>query len=114
MTLFAVAKIGAVLVTVNTNYKVFELDYLLRQSDAKVLVMSKGFKDVNYIDIVNELCPSIKDCDPTSWIFPELPFLKHVIVSGEETPDGMINFKDLYHSATSEIDTSNTREFMRH
>ena len=41
ITMFATAKIGAVLVTVNTNYKVFELEYLLRQSDSKCLVMIK-------------------------------------------------------------------------
>ena len=41
LTLFASAKIGAVLVTVNTNYKVFELEYLLRQSDSKALVMTR-------------------------------------------------------------------------
>ena len=34
---FAAAKIGAVLVTVNTNYRSSELDYILKQSDAKAL-----------------------------------------------------------------------------
>ena len=47
LTLYATAKIGAVLVTVNTNYKIFELEYLLSQSDTKVLVCMQGFKDSN-------------------------------------------------------------------
>ena len=57
LTLFGAAKCGAILVTVNTNYKIFELEYLLTQSDTKVLVMMGGFKDSNYVDIVNELFP---------------------------------------------------------
>ncbi len=42
---FATAKIGAVLVTVNTNYKIFEAEYLLRQSDSSTLILMDGFKD---------------------------------------------------------------------
>ena len=45
---FATAKIGAVLVTVNTYYKSAELEYLLKQSDTKVLFLVDKFKDVNY------------------------------------------------------------------
>jgi fatty-acyl-CoA synthase len=54
-TLLACAKIGAVLVTVNTNYKVFELEYLLRQSDSRVLVVSDGIKGSDYIEILDDL-----------------------------------------------------------
>lgn len=64
--LFACTKIGAVLVTVNTAYKVFELEYLLRQSDSKMLVMIDNFKKNDYVQVVNELCPTLKDCKPGS------------------------------------------------
>lgn len=95
LTLFATAKIGAVLVTVNTGYKVFELEYLLRQSDTKVLVMTKGFKDTSYIDIVNELIPTLKNSKVNELTFPMLPFLKSVIIASDETPAGMMNFSEL-------------------
>ena len=36
---FATAKIGAVLVTVNTNYKESELEFLLKQSDSKIVCL---------------------------------------------------------------------------
>ena len=104
ITLFASAKIGAILVTVNTNYKVFELEYLLRQSDTKVLVMSQGFKDVNYIEIVNELLPTLKSQDKKGLHFDEFPFLKNIVVVGDKVPDGMIGFKDLYAPVSSETD----------
>lgn len=96
LTLFATAKIGAVLVTVNTNYKVFELEYLLRQSDSKALVMIKGFKDADYVGIVNELCPTLKDCKPGEYNNPMLPFLKDIVYVGDgPTPAGMYDWNDL-------------------
>ncbi len=96
LTLFATAKIGAILVTVNTNYKVFELEYLLRQSDSKCLVMMHGIKDTSYVDIVNELCPQLQTCRPGELTHPMLPFLKTIVYAGDHTPSGMINFKELY------------------
>ena len=88
LTLFATAKIGAVLVTVNTNYKVFELEYLLRQSDSKALVLIDGLKDANYVDIVNELCPTLKDCAPGAYENPMLPFLGDIIYAGKKRDAG--------------------------
>lgn len=94
LTLFASAKIGAVLVTVNTNFKIFELEYLLRQSDTKLLVMMGGFKNNDYVATVNELLPELRntsgDIDSDS-----LPFLKRIVFAGNETPAGMLNFEDL-------------------
>ncbi|MCX7772730.1 MAG: AMP-binding protein [Clostridia bacterium] len=96
LLLFATAKIGAVLVTVNTNYKIFEVEYLLRQSDSKCLVMIEGFKDANYASIINELCPTLKDSKPGELSNPMLPFLKHVVYVGEHEHPGMYNWKELY------------------
>jgi fatty-acyl-CoA synthase len=101
ITLFATAKIGAVLVTVNTAYKVFELEYLMRQSDSKALVLIDGYKDADYVQIVNELCPTLKSSKPGELNNPMLPFLKTVIYAGEkeETPAGMLRFDKLYSMA---------------
>lgn len=94
LTLFAAAKIGAVLVTVNTNFKIFELEYLLRQSDTKLLVMIGGFKNNDYVATVNELLPELQTT--SGEIESEhLPFLKRVVFAGKETPEGMLNFEDL-------------------
>lgn len=93
---FATARIGAVMVTVNTNYKVFELEYLLRQSDSTTLVMSKGFKDSDYVDHINQLCPTLKGSQAGKLNNPRLPFLKNIIFIGEEKYPGMYNWEDLY------------------
>jgi len=60
ITFWATTKIGAVLVTVNTAYKIHEAEYLLRQSDTHTLVMVAGYKDSDYVGIVRELCPELE------------------------------------------------------
>src|SRR6056297_1618854 len=45
---FATAKIGAILLTVNTNYKTAELEYLLQQSDTENLFLMDTFRDTDY------------------------------------------------------------------
>ena len=83
LTFWATVKIGAVLVTVNTAYKLHEAEYLLRQSDTHTLVMIDSCKDSNYKEIVEELCPELKSLTPGQPLHAEkLPFLKNVITVG--------------------------------
>ncbi|MBR4342142.1 MAG: AMP-binding protein [Lachnospiraceae bacterium] len=86
ITFWATTKIGAVLVTVNTAYRVHEIEYLLRQSDTQTLVMIENFKDINYVEIINELCPELKDCQPGHLAAERLPVLKNVVVAGGKHP----------------------------
>lgn len=101
---FATAKIGAVLVTVNTNYKIFELEYLLKQSDSTTLILIEGFKDCNYVDIINKLCPDIKDSEPGKLNNHSLPFLKNIIYVGDKNHPGMFNWNELYEMASKVSD----------
>ena len=95
LTFYATVKLGAVLITVNTSYKVFELEYLLRQSDTKVLVMSEGTRGSSYPEIINELCPDLPNQEPGNLKLPILPCLKSVIYAGKDTPSGMVNFNEV-------------------
>src|SRR5215470_2375434 len=52
---FALAKIGAILVTVNTALRAHEIDYLLRQSEAATVITIHGFKDVDYVGALREI-----------------------------------------------------------
>ena len=97
LAFFASAKMGGIAITVNTSYKIFELEYQLRQSDTDAIVLIDGFKGTSYIDIINELCPMLKDCEPGNLNHPTLPRLKSVIYAGDgECPAGMVNWNDLY------------------
>lgn len=80
ITFWATTKIGAVLVTVNTAYKKHEIEYLLRQSDTHTLVMTDGYKDSNYIEIIKELCPEIETAKAGEPLHTKrLPFLRNII-----------------------------------
>ncbi len=83
ISFWAAAKIGAVLVTVNTAYKIHEAEYLLRQSDAHTLVMIESCLDSDYKGIINELCPEIAQSKPGQALHcRRLPFLRNVITVG--------------------------------
>ena len=101
LIMFASAKLGAVLVTVNTNYKQFELNYLLTQSDTKMLVMIPSLKDNNYVDHITGLMPSLLTSKPEDIGEAKLPFLKRVVLIGdmENRPMGMNTFDELYKLA---------------
>jgi len=91
---WATTKIGAVLVTVNTAYKIHEAEYLLRQSDTHTLIMIDGYRDSNYKDIILELCPELHETTPGKPLHSHrLPFLRNVITVGFSMP-GAITWDD--------------------
>lgn len=87
---WAATKIGAILVTVNTAYKVHEAEYLLRQSDTHTLIMIDSWRDSNYAEIIAELCPELMDLRPGERLHAKrLPFLRNVVTVGFEMPGCM-------------------------
>ena len=86
ITFWATTKIGAVLVTVNTAYKIHEAEYLLRQSDTHTLVMIDGYKDSDYVGIMKELCPELATCAPGKLESKKFPFLKNIITTDSKQP----------------------------
>ena len=107
-TQFATAKIGAVLVTVNTNYKKYELEYLLKQSDSKMLIMMGGTKDNNYVDHIYAVCPELNSCEPGGLDCKKLPFLKTVIFLDETKHEGMYNWSDVLRLSEKVTDEERT------
>ncbi len=95
ITMFASAKIGATLVTVNTNYKIFELEYLMKQSDSSTLILMEGVKSSNYMDILYDLCPELYDSKKGELSSKKLPFLKRVIYLDEKEYPGVYNWKEI-------------------
>jgi len=79
-----IAKAGCVTVTCNSRYKALEVEYVLRQSDAKALILADRFDaaGVDYLELLREICPVVDA--PSS----RLPALRHVIVLGSRVPAG--------------------------
>ncbi|ESU30138.1 AMP-binding protein [Bacillus sp. 17376] len=96
---FATGKMGAVLVTVNTNYRTAELEYLLKQSDSTTIILMEQYKDASYIDMVYEIVPELKTSEPGKLESSTLPYLKNVIVMGEKRFPGTYSWQDILDMA---------------
>jgi len=92
---FATAKIGGVLVTINTNYKISELGYLLKNADINTLCLVDGYRDSDYINMVFELVPELKDQPRGTLKSENFPELKNVVYIGQQKHRGMFNTAEL-------------------
>ena len=93
--LFAGAKIGAVLVTINTNYKQNELEYLVENADIHTMCITDGVFDGSYIDMVYTMLPELKTSQRGYLKSSRFPRLKNVVYIGQEKYRGMYNTPEL-------------------
>lgn len=93
--LYAGAKIGAVLVTVNTNYKQHELEFLVENSDLHTLCITEGVFDGNYVDMVYEMIPELRNSQRGYLSCSRFPKMKNVVFIGQEKFRGMYNTPEL-------------------
>ena len=93
--MFATAKIGVVLVTINTNYKTHELEYLIKNSDLKALCLVNGWRDSDYVQMVYDLVPELRESQRGYLQSEKFPFLKNIIFIGQEKHRGMFNTAEL-------------------
>jgi fatty-acyl-CoA synthase len=92
---FATAKIGAVLLTVNTNYRSTELAYVLEQSESENLFLIDGYQDIDYLQTVYELVPELKTQERGRLASPRFPRLKRVCFLGMEKHRGMYSIPEV-------------------
>jgi fatty-acyl-CoA synthase len=92
---FATARIGAVLVTVNPAYRPFELNYVLKQSDAVALFLVDRFKTSNYFSMLGEVCPELATADPDALALTEFPQLRRVVAIKGGRPGGAITWDEM-------------------
>ncbi len=93
--LFACAKIGAIYVTVNTNYKLHELEYLCENSDMHTLCIVNGEKDSNFVDMVYSMLPELKTQSRGHLNSKRFPKMHNVVFLGQEKHRGMYNTSEL-------------------
>ncbi|MBQ0095656.1 MAG: AMP-binding protein [Bacteroidaceae bacterium] len=93
--LYACAKIGAVCITVNTNYKQSELEYLCRDSDMHTLCLTDGTWESNYVDMAYTMLPELRQCERGHLESANFPKLKNVVYIGQEKYRGMYNTAEI-------------------
>ncbi len=100
---FALAKIGAVLVTMNTALRAQEVEYLLRQSESSTLVTIRGFRAVDYLEELRAAgAIGISETERRR----SLPHLARVILIGDDCPDDLIPYAHLGQAASTVPDSA--------
>ena len=92
---FAVARIGAILITVNINYKISEIEYILKQSEAENIFIIDGYRDTDYVSILYELVPELKIQPRDKLRSERFPHLQRVIFLGPEKHRGMYSMNEV-------------------
>src|ERR671914_49223 len=108
---FATGKTGTVLVTINPAYKSEELQYVLEQSDAAALFLTEGVKGADFVEILQDAVPDLADAGDGDLSVEGLPYLKRVVLIGEEAPEApsLIGYKEFIEGA-DEVSEDELRE----
>ncbi len=94
----AIAKVGGVLVTINTNYRAAEIEYALKQGDIKALFLIEELRGNSYLNALYSVVPEIKELsDPPGQELnsAKLPRLKRVVLIGNEPRPGVTLFSQV-------------------
>ena len=98
-SMFAVAKIGAVLVPINTRFRTNDMEYVVHQSDSTTLIMQDRSGPVDYLGMLEEVCPELRDGDAHDLTAGKFPHLKRVVVLGEGQRPGTVDWSDMMAAA---------------
>jgi fatty-acyl-CoA synthase len=82
--MFAVMKIGALLVPINTRFGTADLEYVVRHSNSTTLITVDRAGPVRPFDVVRELCPELDHVGADDVRAARLPDLRRVIVVGTQ------------------------------
>ena len=107
--MFATAKIGAILLTINTNYQEAELDYVLKQSDMNYLFLIDGVRTTDYVQIVYNLVPELLTQPRDAFHSDRYPYLRKVCFLGPEKHRGMYSMSEV-RSLAVQTDDDEYRE----
>lgn len=102
--MFATAKIGAILLTINTNYQLAELDYMLKQSDMENLFIINGVRNADYVEMVYTLVPELKTQPRESIHSEKYTHLRRVFFLGPEKHRGMYSMNEVKSMACQTTD----------
>src|SRR5436190_16045938 len=94
-TTFAVLKIGAVLVPINTRFRADDLAYVLGQSDASTLIIAERSGPVDYLGMVRRLAPSLETARAGDVREARFPEWRRLIVVATEPPPGILDWNAL-------------------
>ena len=82
LTQYATGMAGLILVNINPAYKTHELEYSLNKVECKAIIMSESNKNQNYLKMIHSMAPELDHCQVGQLNAQKLPFLRSVIIIG--------------------------------
>jgi fatty-acyl-CoA synthase len=95
VTQFATAKAGLILVNINPAYRLAELEFALNQVGAKALITVPSFKSSDYIAMLEELLPELRDAVPGRLEAARVPSLRWIFRLGDDRSAGTVTWSDV-------------------
>jgi fatty-acyl-CoA synthase len=92
---FACARLGAVLVPINTRYKLDEATYILRQSEACVLIAMDQYWGIDYLGMIQHMVPALESMNPERLTATAFPALRSVVLWNDTSAPGTLSLDDL-------------------
>ncbi len=99
VTQFGTPKVGSILVNINPAYQRAELEYALKQSGVRSLILAPRFRRSDYCEIFYDICPEARDSRPGALSAARLPELRDLIMLGDEEQPGMLTWNQLLAKA---------------
>ena len=95
LTMFAAAKAGLILVSLNPAYRIPEIEYCLSKVGCRALVVADRLKTSDYIAMLRGLLPEAADCPPGRLQAARLPELTTLIHIGPDDEPGFLRFDEV-------------------
>ena len=92
---FAISKIGGIMVAINTWYRLYELEYIFKQSDTTAVIMGDNFLNNDFIGMLSELCPEFGKGQPGKINSKKFPLLKNIICLSDKKYKQAFDFKEI-------------------
>ena len=104
----AIARVGAAMMAINTRYKASELEYVLRQSDSRALILMPQFLTQDFLAVLRDVIPEYSSCEPGKLNAKAAPLLKSLIILGDAHP-GMFTLSEVRQFGRDHLTELNRR-----
>ena len=104
----ACTRLGAVLVPINTRFKPDEVEYILAQSDARVLIAMDRYWDIDYLGMIRAMVPELAAATPGALTSARFPELRAVVLWGELESPGTTHLAALRRTGAARMAAGDT------
>ena len=107
ISILAAASIGVIAVLLNPGYQLVEVEYMLKKTKSKGIVILDNFKSLQHYNLLKTICPEIENATKGELNLNKLPALKHIfVVSNRLMVDKSFQYKGTW--AFNEIEKFNS------